>query len=67
MPAYFRFLTILAFHVFLQEKVCNYLFSYYNIEHVMEPTCIQLKHLIVIVFNTLLSSMSKFNKLFQRS
>lgn len=23
MPAYFRFLTILAFHVFLQEKVCK--------------------------------------------
>lgn len=22
MPAYFRFLTIMAFHVFLQEKVC---------------------------------------------
>lgn len=24
MPAYFRFLTILAFHVFLQEKVCYF-------------------------------------------
>lgn len=23
MPAYFRFLTILAFHVFLQEEVCS--------------------------------------------
>lgn len=22
MPAYFRFLTLMAFHVFLQEKVC---------------------------------------------
>ncbi|KAJ0057510.1 hypothetical protein NL108_009251, partial [Boleophthalmus pectinirostris] len=27
MPAYFRFLTILAFHVFLQEKVCATVFS----------------------------------------
>lgn len=25
MPAYFRFLTIMAFHVFIQEKV-----SYFN-------------------------------------
>ena len=22
MPGYFRFLTLMAFHVFLQEKVC---------------------------------------------
>lgn len=36
MPAYFRFLTILAFHVFLQEKVsnitdqyCLYIYTFY--------------------------------------
>uniref|UniRef100_A0A3Q3IF02 tetrahydrofolate synthase n=1 Tax=Monopterus albus TaxID=43700 RepID=A0A3Q3IF02_MONAL len=28
MPAYFRFLTILAFHVFLQEKVCSACFIF---------------------------------------
>ncbi len=41
MPAYFRFLTILAFHIFLQEKVSNFTELYHfiiTVEPVMKPT-----------------------------
>lgn len=33
MPAYFRFLTILAFHVFLQEEVRSAQLSSFQPEH----------------------------------
>ncbi len=41
MPAYFRFLTILAFHIFLQEKVSSFTELYHfitTVEPVMKPT-----------------------------
>ncbi len=64
MPAYFRFLTILAFHIFLQEKVSIFTELYHfitTVEPVMKPIYQINSFDSDLLLVDILSSMSKFH------